>query len=336
MATTNIDNRRRGTIIEEAAVGLLEGKELAEKQLLKKKKSPLQRLKSLGGSIYNSEYREFAGRDAEAWFQLSVFYATFYFFLGCFFLFTLYMFSLTLDYKKPTYYDKTSVMNHGGGITPGLGFRPQYNPENDLIEFDTPTEKNKILKSLKVFLDNYEEKKDEVVIMSDITNRTASFNYHDIIDGTPCAVEKNYGYDTTAPCIILKINRIYGWKPVPFDVPPKELNIDLTEQQVKIANETKFLYISCEGEEPFDKDNIGDVKYYSLFPSNEIGGIPINYFPYRNQDNYLSPLVFVHFESLVPQTLVKVKCLLWGKNVDNTDEYNLKGMAKFELFIGRL
>ena len=230
------------------------------------------------------------------------------------------------------FYDKSSTMSHGG-LSPALGFRPQYDPESNLIKVDDTNEK--LLRSIDVFLHRYEELKDEVVSFKNTSTRKTSFNYNDIIKGTPCAKEKKFGYEESSPCVILKINRVYGWTPEYYDVPPKEaLATPLNDDELRIANEIKFLYISCEGEYPFDKDQLnGEIDYYSEFNSTKIGGIKINHFPYLNQDNYLSPLVFAHFRGVPKNVLVKVRCKLWGKNIDNTDDYNLKGMTEFDFFV---
>jgi sodium/potassium-transporting ATPase subunit beta len=49
-----------------------------------------------------------------------------------------------------------------------------------------------------------------------------------------------------------------------------------------------MVWLSCEGENPADVENIGEIKYYP-YP-----GIPSYYFPYQNQKEYKSPIVFAH------------------------------------------
>lgn len=51
-----------------------------------------------------------------------------------------------------------------------------------------------------------------------------------------------------------------------------------------------MVWISCEGENPADVENIGSVDY------SPRRGFPAYYFPYLNQEDYLPPLVAVHFE----------------------------------------
>ena len=32
-----------------------------------------------------------------------------------------------------------------------------------------------------------------------------------------CTLENNFGFETGNPCILLKVNRIYGWEPLPYE-----------------------------------------------------------------------------------------------------------------------
>jgi len=50
------------------------------------------------------------------------------------------------------------------------------------------------------------------------------------------------------------------------------------------------VWVSCEGEYPADKENIGPISY---FPSR---GFQSYYFPFTNVKGYLSPVIAIHFE----------------------------------------
>lgn len=49
------------------------------------------------------------------------------------------------------------------------------------------------------------------------------------------------------------------------------------------------MWVSCEGENPADIENIGPIEYYPR------QGFPGYYYPYENSEGYLSPLVAIHF-----------------------------------------
>lgn len=52
-----------------------------------------------------------------------------------------------------------------------------------------------------------------------------------------------------------------------------------------------MVWMSCEGENPADRENIGEIDYFP-YP-----GIPKYYFPYQNQKGYLSPAIFAHLKN---------------------------------------
>ena len=52
-----------------------------------------------------------------------------------------------------------------------------------------------------------------------------------------------------------------------------------------------MVWMSCEGENPADVENIGKINYYPRM------GIPTYYFPYKNQKGYKSPIMFAHLEN---------------------------------------
>lgn len=56
------------------------------------------------------------------------------------------------------------------------------------------------------------------------------------------------------------------------------------------VSQLNTVWVSCEGENPADVENIGSIQY---FPRR---GFPSYYFPYKNIDGYLQPIIAVWFE----------------------------------------
>jgi sodium/potassium-transporting ATPase subunit beta len=328
--------KRRPTIADESKKALVDEHEKDPKQ----KTSFAEKLSELKKSIYDSDKGEFIGRSSKACFMLSIFYCIFYICLSGMFIGLLALFSMTLDKNQPRYYDDTSVMNLAV-VNPGLGFRPHYDPESSLIRVNMSEKKvwqEEYVATINTFLKKYDELKDKSVQISERADRVVSFDYTKIIENTECSRENDFGMAFGRPCVILKMNKIYGWRPQPLSEPPSQFGVNIPGS-VKTGNKTNYLdryvYVDCQGREAFDKDNIGKIKYFSLFPNNEIGGLPAKYYPYKKQDNYLQPLVFVQFESLTKNTLVGVECKAYARNIDNTDRRNQRGMARFEIFVGQ-
>lgn len=56
-------------------------------------------------------------------------------------------------------------------------------------------------------------------------------------------------------------------------------------------NKHQVVWVTCQGENVADVEHIGPIRY---IPEK---GFQSQYFPYTNQDGYLSPLIAVHFEN---------------------------------------
>lgn len=90
--------------------------------------------------------------------------------------------------------------------------------------------------------------------------------------------------------------QIYGWKPEFYndtETLPEKMPLDLKEHiaDIKANNSLQLntVWISCEGENPADQENIGPIRY---IPRR---GFPGYFYPFENSEGYLSPLVAVHF-----------------------------------------
>lgn len=53
------------------------------------------------------------------------------------------------------------------------------------------------------------------------------------------------------------------------------------------------MWVTCDGEEPADRDSIGPLEMYP----KDLAGFPGYYYPYTNENDYLSPLIAVHFKN---------------------------------------
>lgn len=286
----------------------------------------------IGKFIWNSETKEFCGRDGASWGKVSLFYAVFYACLGSFFIGMLAVFVAIMPTDKPTYYGESSTMN-ARRINPGLGFRPQCDVEDSLIHFNPKvfeSDKNgikKLFRNVKNFLDaKYPEiptnEKNFVLPCADGTTYTSDlesgksceYDYKKIFKDTDCTEENKFGFQTNSPCILLKLNKIISWNP-------------------KLTNATAVV-VKCEGESSADKDNLKNVIYHSENHLNNTmaGYLDAKYFPFYAQTTYRAPLVFAQFE-IPPNTLVNIECKAYAENIDNQDRMNRRGQTKFSLFV---
>jgi len=157
-----------------------------------------------------------------------------------------------------------------------------------------------------------------------------------------CSESNGYGYFEGKPCVLIKLNKIYEFVPHPMSLEnlknstagvPQEL-IDFVASISKSPVDARKLdstWITCEGENPGDKENIGDLKYFA--PGlNDFHGIPNYYFPYMNQKGYQTPFVFVKFLNPRPRMLIQIECKAWAKNIA-VDRLERRGSVHLELLV---
>ena len=323
--------------------------------------------KSLLNFLYNHETREVIGRDGLSWTKVSLCYFTFYIMLGSFFIGMLAVFAATLSDKIPRYYMAKSLMASGKDsvngwirINPGLGFRPQLDPESPLIAYSmSQHNKSKVLKeSLDIFLGNnynikYEQNTTYGVDCSSMSLKDArklasngfhcKYDYENELMNTYCSPLNNYGYvnqyehdEEYGPCVALKLNKIYEWLPVAYKNDselPLAIRNDLKNENNLIEN---HVFIKCDGEYSSDRDAISKTNLIYYSPGSKlssIGMLPFYYYPYLNQYGYESPLVFVHFRNLPRRQLINIICRAYAANIDSDDKLNLRGMTEIQLFV---
>lgn len=316
-------------------------------------------MNGLGGFtrfMYNKEERTVIGRDGLSWVQISLAYAVFYASLASFFVGMLAIFVAQLDFQLPTYYAESSVMATRNNINPGLGFRPQVDPEDSLIYFNTsePASISTLTRSLTHFLAKYydDSKLEEAKVIRDCQHRqdydtlralfrneslSCEFDYRVLLRDTTCDPNKQFGY-AEGPCVAIKLNKIVSWTPEPYvnsTLSPLNQWWNSSDQSTLSKN----IVIRCDGEYGADRDNIdlSKVVYYSVGASaaniTHLGLLPFYYYPYYNQASYRQPLVFVHFRHLPENILLNIVCRAYASNIDSDDKLNLRGMAKFQLFV---
>lgn len=104
--------------------------------------------------------------------------------------------------------------------------------------------------------------------------------------------------------------QIFGWEPQYYNdtqnLPsfmPADLKGHIKQQDKSILN---TVWVSCAGESPADVENMGAIQY---LPRR---GFPGYYFPFKNTQGYLSPLVAVFFEK--PKCMYKLNFVFNDKN----------------------
>ncbi|XP_014281487.1 sodium/potassium-transporting ATPase subunit beta-2 [Halyomorpha halys] len=291
--------------------------------------------------IYNRDNGAFMGRTASSWAKIWTFYIIFYACLAALFALCMLILYYTLDPRIPKYRLEDSLI----GTSPGMGFRPMPNDSNSLSTLiwyrGTGKDDYKYwVDSIQKFLEDYRKPGSTpgrgANIQScdfDIPVAPGKVCGVDVKSWYPCTFENFYSYHYQAPCIFIKLNRVYGWKPEYYndvEALPDEMPTTLKEfirgEANKSENYLKTVWVSCEGESPADVENLGPVHY---LPRQ---GFPGFYFPYENSEGYLSPLVAVHLQRPKTGILINIECRAWAKNIIHNRKER-RGSVHFELMI---
>jgi len=268
---------------------------------------------------YNPARGEIMGRTAGSWGKIGIFYLIYYTCLAAFWAVLLAIFFQTVDDNRPTYTGSSSLLKD----KPGLGYQPMPDYESTLIHFHSsyPATYKIYTDYLTAYLEQY-KKKNQVgntiyrtcrdgQMITDSDDKTKTVCSFEIERLEPCIAKQNYGYHEATPCVALKLNKVYGWKP--------ENNSDVT--------------IKCAGMYPADRDNIHEIQYFNGYKRNvaeSVGKIDNYYFPFLSQLGYVSPLVMVKFAKLSPSTLIMVKCDATWLGKDNAEE---SASVRFEVLM---
>lgn len=314
--------------------------------------------------VWNSETSEFLGRTGMSWLKIGIFYVIYYAFLAGFFIVMLLIFYQTLEEYRP----KWRVENGIIGGNPGVGFRPrpeEAHIESTLIWFRSGDANGNwgdwVERYNKTFLKDYYEDQDNVEFIDKQTsvktkkvdcevappgtNQLCKVNRDKLFQGD-CTYENNYGFKEGKPCIIIKLNKIYDWEPLEYDHEynkppsdfPKELNGTFwanVEKQKELdkddGNKDKEplndrVWIECHGQNPADVENMGPVVYYPEM------GVSKRFYPYKNQDKYLSPVVFMQMQKPRQGVMIAIECKAWAKNIEHNSQER-RGLAHFEVMI---
>uniref|UniRef100_A0A3Q3DN91 Sodium/potassium-transporting ATPase subunit beta n=1 Tax=Hippocampus comes TaxID=109280 RepID=A0A3Q3DN91_HIPCM len=240
-------------------------------------------------SFYNPRTGEVLGRTAGSWALILLFYLVFYCFLAGMFALTMWVMLLTLDENIPRYRDlpypnlfvkKKSPHMLVGGSLPLL--TSNLRPPLLLSEGYNDTEQEKYLDCLE----------GQYFLQDDaLEKKVCRFRrgYLSLCSGLS---DINFGYSEGRPCVLLKLNRIIGLKPLGDP------------------------YVNCT----VKKDNPVQMQY---FPRK--GRIDKMYFPYYGKKahvNYVQPLVAVKLllnkEDYNKE--LSVECRVEGSNLRNNDE----------------
>ena len=290
------------------------------------KESAGGRFSAFGRFVYNSQKGTILGRNGKSWAGIGLFYFVYYCCLAGFFAAALAIFYQLVDDRTPRLFGADSLLK----ANPALGFRPMPKLDTTLIRFtEDPKTYQPYIDHLESFLKAYQLPQEDTISCPGDNKPRPPAQYNKACEFKldqlePCSAAKLFGYEEGKPCVLIKLNRVYEWQPEPYSnkandtaaLPPNIVNI----------YKDYSVTVECAGENAADQDNIGTVKY---LPE---GGFAYKYFPYLNQEGYVSPLLMVKFMNPKVQTAIMVECRAYAKNI-KYDKIELDGAVHFELMV---
>jgi len=290
--------------------------------------------------IHNPETGEYFTRTPKSWLLIFIFYVIYYSCLAAFWAGMLAIFLTTLSDDAPKWQHEDSII----GTSPGLGLKPGQAPkfiDSSMISFNKESrDDSDAMQGFGGWIERYAKFLEEYKDDKQATAATDCNDANPAAEGRVCKFElstlgtcgnEKYGYDAGSPCIVLKLNKIYGLKLKAYEgadiSEDKGMSKELVEH-IKKQPDQNQVWVECKGENPADIEALkGKIEY---FPKSQ--GFPTYYFPYLNQDNYKSPLVAVQFKDVPKNQLVHIECRAFAQGIG----YNRRdriGINHLELYV---
>ena len=313
-------------------------------------------------SKYNSIGNQKAGictRNPIAWLKLLLFYTCFYSFLAGYWATCFYVFWSNFITDEEPYYklDESRIAGLGSaGVKPGLGVIPRlpdkfdhdhgrtyhyflyqdWNNQND--GGDDTNDYTWVKRIHKEYFEQLPYDNSSVPCEDDSheyhEDDVCRVSYENL--GQDCG-EYPYGYSNESfrPCLFLKLNRIYLFKPEPYDYETELFQsvgswINNSFIKQNIQREPRKVYISCHGVNEETEEKI--VGKFRFFPDD--AGISFRYFPYHSLKQVpRSPVVALQLLPNFPKNEeIVMDCYPFFKNVVH-DRKSRQGILRLNIKI---
>lgn len=244
--------------------------------------------------FYNREKQEYCGRTLKSWVLIIGYAILYLIFLTTFFLVMLYSSLLFLKRVVSFQGEPSALVYPVQGI--GLTATPTSESSYPLIWYkhDEKDDFEKYVQAIDELLNSQETKKAGNL--------------------GPCE-ERPYGYGES-PCVIIKINKRFHWSGKPLQLNSTMTKLVPPEVKRWMKADSNRLWLQCDGYHSYDREHIGNIKYYPDPP-----GLDPAWFPLDKEDK--SPIVAIQISDFTVGISLAIECKLWYENGPSTTEFVL-------------
>ncbi|KAK3856636.1 hypothetical protein Pcinc_037056 [Petrolisthes cinctipes] len=218
-----------------------------------------------------------------------------------------------IGYQRPYYTGKDTLLKHAGVTVCPRADSYQNKVYTYSYDPNVLTTSEKYVREIDEFLKPYENQDpskyrncyDDTDDESD--ERPCRFDPFTVLNKTTCSRDNRWGYSTTSPCFIVRVNKVVGFIPGPF---PNSHEFIKNETKVSKQQLDQILVTGCY----YGKEHGDDVLEISRPVIKNAGIINRRFFPYTNQPGYLSPFMMSRIVS-AELYAVEMSCLVMATNI---------------------
>lgn len=244
---------------------------------------------------HDKEAGTYCGRSCKSWIYF-ILYATLYFiFLSTYTMIFLYSSLLIIRGRyaqaNVAIYELLTYADTGVGLTGS----PTHLNEYPLIWYreGMASDYEKYIQALKEVLAKHRKKRDVASHLG------------------PCG-ESPYGYGEK-PCVFVKINKQLQWADTPLNASSRLASMVPDEIKKWMQMDSNKYWLHCSGYHSYDKEHIGNIKYYPDPPGFDSRKFPLPM-------NATSPMVAIQISDFTYGISLAIQCNVWyGSGVSSLD-----------------
>lgn len=246
---------------------------------------------------HNDQAGTYCGRTCKSWLDITLYVIIYLIFLSTYTMIFLYCSVLIIKAR------------HGNSQTNIALFELFTYPDTGVGLTGTPTHLNDypLIWYREGVTSDYEKyiRALDAIFTNSRTKRQAGS------DLGPCS-KSPYGYGDK-PCVVIKINKQLKWAEESMEATSPQASNTPDEVKKWMQMDSKKYWLHCSGYHSYDKEHIGNIKYYPDPPGFDSTLFPV-------QMNATSPMVAIQVVEFTYGLSLAIQCKLWyGSGVSKLD-----------------